>query len=232
MGTRNLTVIIKDNKIRLSQYGQWDGYFDYTGVKFLEFVKEHIQSATGERYSVNLQKFKDKTNLLADIDDETLNAYREIYRNYGINGGERSNNTGKFAIPLHIFFPTLSRDTGVNILNIIQQLEPYEFTDYTRPKKTVKTTRFHKWHFPIMIDTDCSVIEFAYIIDLDNERIYMLTNHEFDGEPLETTELVKNTYKSLNCWYNCKIQDIPTVKEVDMYRKSIHLDYTEVKVDK
>lgn len=215
MGTRNLTVIIKNNKIRLSQYGQWDGYFDYTGVKFLEFVKEHIQSATGERYSVNLEKFKDKTNLLADIDSGTLNAYREIYRNYGI---ERSKNTGKFAIPLHIFFPTLSRDTGVNILNIIQQLEPYEFTG--------------KWHFPIMIDTDCSVIEFAYIIDLDNERIYMLTNHEFDGEPLETTELVKNTYKSLNCWYNCKIQDIPTVEEVDMYRKSIHLDYTEVKVDK
>ena len=41
MGTRGLTVIVKDNQIKLSNYGQWDSYFDYTGIKFLEFCKEN-----------------------------------------------------------------------------------------------------------------------------------------------------------------------------------------------
>ena len=49
MGTRHLTVVIKDNEIKLSQYGQWDGYFIYTGVKFLEFVKGKLQSKRKKR---------------------------------------------------------------------------------------------------------------------------------------------------------------------------------------
>ena len=49
MGTRNLTVVIKDNEIKLSQYGQWDGYFSYSGKKFLEFVKGNLQSKNKER---------------------------------------------------------------------------------------------------------------------------------------------------------------------------------------
>jgi hypothetical protein len=31
MGTRNLTIVIADKKIKVAQYGQWDGYIEGNG---------------------------------------------------------------------------------------------------------------------------------------------------------------------------------------------------------
>ena len=42
MGTRNLTKVIdKDGITRVAQYGQWDGYPEYTGKRILEFISEY-----------------------------------------------------------------------------------------------------------------------------------------------------------------------------------------------
>ena len=57
MGTRNLTVVIKDNQVKLSQYGQWDGYFRVTGKKFINFVK-----------NTDLKDFSKKIDLLKECD--------------------------------------------------------------------------------------------------------------------------------------------------------------------
>lgn len=65
MGTRNLTVIVKDNKIKLSQYGQWDGYFNGQGENFVTFVREYLQTEHG------LKKFKQKLDFLKEGDDKT-----------------------------------------------------------------------------------------------------------------------------------------------------------------
>ena len=40
MGTRNLTVVIKDKKIKVAQYGQWDGYL--SGA--CKYIKEFVQN--------------------------------------------------------------------------------------------------------------------------------------------------------------------------------------------
>ena len=45
MGTRNLTVIIKDNEIKLSQYGHWDGYFNVEGKKCVNFCREYLKTS-------------------------------------------------------------------------------------------------------------------------------------------------------------------------------------------
>jgi len=39
MGTRHITAVYLDNEFQVAQYGQWDGYPQYTGVKILEFLK-------------------------------------------------------------------------------------------------------------------------------------------------------------------------------------------------
>ena len=41
MGTRNLTVVVKDGQIRVAQYGQWDGYPEGQGMTIVEFLMGH-----------------------------------------------------------------------------------------------------------------------------------------------------------------------------------------------
>ena len=43
MGTRNLTVV-KDlqGTTKIAQYGQWDGYPQYSGIKALEFLRDKV----------------------------------------------------------------------------------------------------------------------------------------------------------------------------------------------
>lgn len=40
MGTRHLIVVTLDGKPKIAQYGQWDGYPSYTGVKVLDFIRK------------------------------------------------------------------------------------------------------------------------------------------------------------------------------------------------
>ena len=44
MGTRGLTVIIKDGKVKLSQYQQYDSYFSETGVEFIDFCNRVLNN--------------------------------------------------------------------------------------------------------------------------------------------------------------------------------------------
>lgn len=192
MGTRNLTVIIKDNKIKLSQYGQWDGYFECTGTKFVNFIRENL---SGYR----LQNFKERVDLLRSIDAgqmETLTmAYNEQKKNK------------EFLQPFNLMFPQLSRDTGVDILNLIMGLDKYEFNG--------------EQGFPIRI-MNSDWVEFIYIINLDTDEVYMLTSHEFTGEPIETCPLVKKLYGDC-CWYKSKIKSLPSARTILKHYKQIGL---------
>ncbi len=40
MGTRHVITIISDGEVRVAEYGQFDGYVDYTGVKIAEILKD------------------------------------------------------------------------------------------------------------------------------------------------------------------------------------------------
>ena len=208
MGTRNLTVVIKDNKVKLSQYGQWDGYFSYSGKKFLEFVKDNLQSKDKEQQDYNIEKFGEKIDLLEDVNEQYYDDIIKMSNSYDVNP---TKNLSKYAIPFSIMLPQFSRDTGVKILDVIDKLQPYEFGK--------------KYKFPIKLCYDNEgFTEFTNIINLDTQEIYMLTYHEFKGEPLSTCELVENTYHQ-KCWYKSKIKDIPTIAKVQKYKESIELDY-------
>ena len=211
MGTRYLTVIIKDNKIRLSQYGQFDGYFESAGEKFVEFVKNRLQKGITDTYTYKTNKifFEQKVDLLKEVDRDTYKGYEKIFRKLGC----KPDNDSKYAIPLDILYPQFSPETGVNILQVINRLRPYDF----------QCSHERKWYFPVMIDTKCDFIEYAYIIDLDNDKLYMLTSHDFTGTEQETSELVKETFKPLKCWYSTFIPDTPTTKVILDYAKQIEL---------
>ena len=208
MGTRNLTVVIKDNEIKLSQYGQWDGYFSYSGKKFLQWVKDNLQDKKKESQDYNIEKFGERIDKLEDVNEQYYDDLIKMHDNYDTNPHK---NTSRYAIPYRIMLPQFSRDTGVEILEVLNNLQPYEFGE--------------KYKFPIKICLDNEgFCEFINVINLDTQEIYMLTSHEFYGEPLTTCELVDNTYHE-RCWYKSKISKIPAVSKVQKHKESIGLDY-------
>ena len=209
MGTRHLTVVIKDNEIKLSQYGQWDGYFTYSGTKFLEFVKENLQSKSKKKQKYRIETFGEKIDTLKKVDEKTYQEFITIKDKYGF---DNTLNKSQFAIPFDIMFPQFSRDTGVEILDIINRIQPYMFNP--------------SYKFPVVLDFDgVGCTEFVNVINLDTEEIYMLTTHEFKGVPLPTCELVENVYEHHDCWYKSSIKDIPTIAKIKKYKESIGLDY-------
>jgi hypothetical protein len=104
MGTRNLTKVIDAEGItRVAQYGQWDGYPEYTGTRILDFIKDHNML---EKIEKSLVKARFATQEeLAEIskpfvNDEDMMTFEQ---------GEQ------FAI----MYPSLTRDTGCDILKVL-----------------------------------------------------------------------------------------------------------------
>lgn len=201
MGTRNLTVIIKDNKIRLSQYGQWDGYFDYTGIRFIEFVKNNLQGKKDT--DMRISDFASKVDLLKATTKAYLDEILSIGEKYCTSAGDK-----KYVIPFSIMFPQFSRDTGIKILDLINSLRAFELGNQK---------------FPVSLDYDKDGwCEYANVINLDTKEIYMLTCHEFKGKELDTCELVKDTY-TMKCFYKSNIVDLPSIKEIKKQVKALGL---------
>ena len=209
MGTRNLTVIIKDNTVKLSQYGQWDGYFSCTGVKFLNFVNENLidrKHGKGRKLktTVRLDEFKQVVDNLISATPEYLDKVDKAYK-------EMSNIDGAI-IPFSIMFPQFCRDTGVEILDILNNVR-YEI-------------RSNK--FAVVVDTDIMCIQYINVIDLDKDSIYMLTTDSFntDAEIEVSNEIVNRLFvnKGFACYYTSKISEVGTVKEVSKHVKEIGLN--------
>ena len=209
MGTKNLTVVVKDNEIKLSQYGQWDGYFRYAGTKFLEFVKNNLQAKSKKNQKYLIKTFGEKIDTLKKVDEKTWQEFINISDKYGF---DNTQNKSQYAIPFDIMFPQFSRNTGVEILDVIKNIQAFMFgTEYK---------------FPVRLELDKEgYTEFVNVINLDTEEIYMLTTHEFKSTPLPTCKLVENVYKHHDCWYKSSIRDIPPIAKIKKYKESIGLDY-------
>jgi len=93
MGTRNMTMVKLGGELKVSQYGQWDGYPTGQGATIAEFLE-----------SVDLDKFKKQVSELKPITDEQR---------------DKVNNTNDWQSE----FPYLSRDAGADILQMIHSDE-------------------------------------------------------------------------------------------------------------
>ena len=104
MGTRNLTKVIDSTgRTRVAQYGQWDGYPEYTGTRILEFIKD---GSVLDRIESNLRK----VHFLSE--DEL----KQFYEGYADSDGFMTmDNANSFDLT----YPALSRNTGCDILRVI-----------------------------------------------------------------------------------------------------------------
>lgn len=104
MGTRcHIRVIDKKGDLKVSQYCQWDGYPQYTGVKILKFLKEQ-----------DLNKFYENVTKLKRYNIDEIEKIFSIYRK-----STKNTFTEEEYKELTKAFPELSRNTGKTILYLI-----------------------------------------------------------------------------------------------------------------
>jgi hypothetical protein len=104
MGTRNLTKVIDSEGItRVAQYGQWDGYPEYTGTRILEFIKEH-------KMIDKIEKSLSKARFITD--EEAENYSKPFTSNDGWMNMEQGDS-------FSAMYPSLTRDTGCDIIKVL-----------------------------------------------------------------------------------------------------------------
>jgi hypothetical protein len=93
MGTRNLTMVVKDGEFKIAQYGQFDGYPSGSGFIVLNFLK----TAKLDVFAEKLKNLRWLTDADCDVVNATEN-WKTVY-------------------------PELSRNTGAMILEMVYESE-------------------------------------------------------------------------------------------------------------
>ena len=97
MGTRNLTKVIDRNGVtKIAQYGQFDGYPEYSGVRILEFISEYD---TLDKLEASLEK---------------CHFVKEPDYSFTDTGDYKRDNA-----VFNAYYPNYSRNTGADILKVV-----------------------------------------------------------------------------------------------------------------
>jgi len=149
MGTRNLTIVVKDKKYRVAQYAQWDGYPTGQGVTIAEFIQNKM----------DLRKFKKA------IDNTKFITSEEITARWRIAGADDSDYVdSKVSNKFEELYPELSRNTGADVLEIIQDNSGGNLQN------------------SVDFVGDSLFCEWAYVIDLDKKMVEVYKG--FNEKPL------------------------------------------------
>lgn len=167
MGTRGITKVIANGEAVVAQYGQWDHYPSGQGITILNFL-----TAPG-----NIEKLRKNLSYVYYPSDEQMQEISEKYSEGGWMTMEQSN---QFAAD----YPSLTRDTGGNILYVIadatQEIplsRDLEFEDdrlfcegvyEINLDNDTFTTRFNRYENPN--DEDVLTIKFSELATLTAEE--------------------------------------------------------------
>lgn len=146
MGTRHLIAVFDGGEYRLAQYGQWDGYPEGQGLTCLKFLRDEMDEW---RFRTRLSRFS-----FIDGNDVVARRIDKAFEK-GIGAD---------------VFPEFSRDTGAEILSMIQD--------------GTATTRY--LGNSISFAADSLFCEWAYVIDFDHNTFEVYRG--YNREPLTAEE--------------------------------------------
>tara|TARA_B100000575_G_scaffold146072_1_gene116579 strand:+ start:928 stop:1500 length:573 start_codon:yes stop_codon:yes gene_type:complete len=153
MGTRHLTIVVKDEKVRVAQYGQWDGYPDYTGKGILNILREELDGIVNGL-----------DNCLW-VDDGILENMRKHVEEVSKTSIEGDWMTSEQSEVYHDLYPEQHRSTGYKILKMV--------ADSQTPLYLRNSFEFA--NEPIWC-------EWAYVIDLDSGKFETYSNRGEGGQ--------------------------------------------------
>lgn len=146
MGTCNLTIVFDAGDYRVAQYGHWDGYPEGAGITILRFLRDEMDEFL---FRIRLSRF--------NFIDENDAIKRRIDKAFG-------NGIGSYC------FPEFSRDTGCDILPMIQN--------------NMATTRYLGNSLDFAAES--VFCEWAYVVDFEHRTFEVYQG--FNETPLEENE--------------------------------------------
>lgn len=199
MGTRNLTMVIKNGKPLIAQYGQWDGCPEGQGATALKFLR-------GTFNEEDFLKGAAKTRFVEDAEIEKAEAETvSVHPKYTMDWWKDFNKQKTAYL--------LSRDHGAKILFMVQALtwlggdDSYMLQDHSQ------------------FAADSLFCEWAYVIDLDKKtfEVYKGFNNRKLGKTqrffyLETEdgkhgEVVGSKHHPVRLAKKYKLNALPTEEE-------------------
>ena len=175
MGTRNLTAVYIDGEYKVAQYGQWDGYPNGQGLTALHFLRDEMKEDI----------FKNAVRNSSVITKEEMDAL--LYEN-----GEN----------LYRAHPEFSRDTGAEILEILQ--------NHPSGMKLTDSIGFA---------ADSIFCEWAYVIDFDNNtfEVYKGWNDKRELTPEDRFYFLRgyesDEYHGITLEKEWRLTELPTDEE-------------------
>ena len=173
MGTRNLTMVIdKNNKLKVAQYGQWDGYPAGQGTTILEFARNKSKMKLLEKELENIKFFNE------------CNDIEEYIKGYDTRCGDFDEPDTRTEEDKYYFDNLITRDLGGKILNSIISL------DKTKLPKEHNGKIYLRNDYKFLQDLFC---KYAYCINFVTNKLQCYMNgdnliKEFDLDNLPTTE--------------------------------------------
>lgn len=167
MGTRNLTIVIQDNEVKMAQYGQWDGYLSGLGWDLILFLKNKEYVSAIKKNLHRLKNFHDSEELEAVIKE---------------NGFEFGD------------VPTISRDcSGADLfyamlgINSVDGFSDRQNDTLKENSDKLKIVEQKLGYIPVIdyydFVKDSLFNEYTYVIDLDNNKLEIYQG--FNQKPLE-----------------------------------------------
>ncbi len=200
MGTRHLITIVKDGEFKLAQYGQWDGYPSGQGADILKFLTEGDVDA--------LKRNVDK--LYYATDDEV----KALYETFAGIPPEQDWVNMEQSNKLKENLPTLHRDTGAKILDLIAGGGANSFYDVAEADVRIPT-------IDMLSFAGGWGCEWVYTVDLDNDTLEVYeAGIGGETEPNRFTDVIKKAYENDEeepCFVNLvgsyKFAAMPTLQE-------------------
>lgn len=185
MGTRNLTIVFDAGKYRVAQYGQWDGYPEGQGLTCLRFLRDQM----------NEKDFREALSHIKYIDAEKL---QRMWLDYGMyeDGSIKISDADRFREA----YPEFSRDTGAEILTMIQN------------SRITSNCLENSLTFA----ADSLFCEWAYVIDFDKRTFEVYTG--FNNTPLEESDrfYFLREYEDTDAYGNRHYYGVKLVKEFNL----------------
>jgi hypothetical protein len=149
MGTRNATIVILNNEVKIAQYGQFDGYPSGVGIDILSYLGN----------PKNQQDLKENLPFVRFVEQKELD---DFYKSIGIGDEKFLNNDA--ARLFNQRYPLVHRENAGKILNLVGESETGKELEV-----------INKYNFVDSSDGFSCV--WAYVVDFDKNQLEVYSKY-------------------------------------------------------